>query len=272
MCPPQPKRHSRLGPTGVRDLDLSLTGHPRRDHSEGPENPRSKLTSRVSDDPGKGPETPFGTPNLHPGAAQRYAAQEMSSDRSPADRNARRVLLVGNERFDTPIDSFRRALSDHYEVCVADPFNMLGAARRILSQPLAARLESRVTLLASLFTGEPLALAERRLRRIAADFAPDIALVACGPLLRPSAVASLRAGNADCRVLSVYPDHLANFGRGYFFAADYDRLFFKDATSSKTSAASSAGATSTTFHSPATGLCTGKYLSATPTGTSTAAT
>jgi len=38
------------------------------------------------------------------------------------------------------------------------------------------------------------------------------------------------AGNARCRVFGVFSDHIANFGRGYFFAANYDALFFKDRT------------------------------------------
>ena len=53
----------------------------------------------------------------------------------------RRVLLIGSDRFDTMMDSFRRALSDHYEVRVADPFTTMSAARRVLSQPLASKLE-----------------------------------------------------------------------------------------------------------------------------------
>jgi len=141
---------------------------------------------------------------------------------------ARRVLLIGSDRFDTPTDSFRRALSDHYEVRIADPFDTIRVARRILSQPRASKLEGGLALLARLFAGEPLAHAERRLLRIAAEFAPDIVLVACGEVLRPAAVAGLRSGSSGCRVISVYPDALVNFGRGYFFAADYDRLFFKD--------------------------------------------
>jgi len=141
---------------------------------------------------------------------------------------ARRVLLIGGDRFDTVIDSFRRALSGHYELRVADPFNSMGAARRILSQPLASKLEEGVSLLARVFAGEPLAHAERRLHRVAAEFAPDVVLVTCSEVLRPAAVAGLRVGNSGCRIISVYPDALANFGRGYFFAADYDRLFFKD--------------------------------------------
>ena len=143
----------------------------------------------------------------------------MASEGAPPRDSVRRVLLVGNGRFDTYVDSFRRALSPHYEVQVADPFDTLGSLRRILGQPVASRLEAGITQIAQLLRGEPLALAERKLRRLASEFAPDLALVACGPVLRPAAVASLRAGNSRCRIISVYPDALANFGRGYFFAA-----------------------------------------------------
>jgi spore maturation protein CgeB len=63
---------------------------------------------------------------------------------------------------------------------------------------------------------------------VAREFAPDLALVTCIESLRPQVVGGLRAGNARCKVFGVFSDHIANFGRGYFFAADYDALFFKD--------------------------------------------
>jgi spore maturation protein CgeB len=53
-------------------------------------------------------------------------------------------------------------------------------------------------------------------------------LVTCIGDLRPHVVAALRGGNARAKVFGVFSDHIANFGRGYFFAADYDALFFKD--------------------------------------------
>jgi len=138
------------------------------------------------------------------------------------------VLLVGGDRFDTIVDSYRRALSGHYELRVVDPFAQGSRLARRISQPLASRLERGVTLLSRIALGEPLALAERNLPRVAAEFAPDIVVVTCVAHLRPRVVAALRGGNARCKVIGVYPDALVNLGRGYLFGADYDALFFKD--------------------------------------------
>lgn len=139
-----------------------------------------------------------------------------------------RVLLVGGDRFDTVCDSYRRALQGHYEVKVIDPSAQASRLARRISTPFAARIERGLALLSQVAFGEPLALAEKQLIRAAAEFAPDIVVVGCIADLRPQIVAALRGGNARCRVIGVYSDHLANFGRGYFFGADYDRLFFKD--------------------------------------------
>src|SRR4030095_1444786 len=75
---------------------------------------------------------------------------------------------------------------------------------------------------------EPLALAEPRLLRLAREFGPDIVLVTCIESLRSKAVAGLRGGVPGCKVIGVFSDALVNFGRGPFFGADYDALFFKD--------------------------------------------
>lgn len=139
-----------------------------------------------------------------------------------------RVLLVGACHLDTIVDDYRRALEPFYEVRVFNPFSSLGGLENRFGGYLAHSVNSIVSRSLQALTGEPLALSERRLARVARAFAPDLVLVGTVHLIRPDTVAGLRAGNRSCRVLGVYSDHLANFGRGYFFAADYDALFFKD--------------------------------------------
>jgi len=143
-----------------------------------------------------------------------------------ADR--RRVLLVGDATYDSVVDSYRRALASHYEVAVFDPFVVLGRLGHSLGHVWGGRVTAATTLLSRALLREPLALSEPRLMKRAREFAPDLVLVTCIADLRPHVVAALRAGNSGCKVFGVFSDHIANFGRGYFFAADYDALFFKD--------------------------------------------
>lgn len=138
------------------------------------------------------------------------------------------MLLVGQAVFDSVCDSYQRALSPHYDVQVVDPYAVLGAFGKSLGHVWNNRVSDAAKLLSRSLFREPLALSEPRIRKAAEEFAPDIALVTCIGDLRPHVVASLRAGNARCKVIGVFSDHIANFGRGYFFASDYDALFFKD--------------------------------------------
>ena len=145
---------------------------------------------------------------------------------SPA--GARRVLLVGSAGFDSVIDSYRRALAPHYEVRVFDPLRGVPGIDRLFGPVWAGRVGVAFGIANRLILREPLALVEPKLLRVAADFAPDLVLVTAIESLRPRVVAGLRGGNRNARVIGVFSDALVNFGRGYFFGADYDRLFFKD--------------------------------------------
>jgi len=139
-----------------------------------------------------------------------------------------RVLLVGQAVYDSVVDSYRRAIAAHYDVRVFDPFAVLGRLGAKLGPVWARRLADAMQLASRAIVREPLAASEPGLLRAARAFAPDLVLVTCIESLRPHIVAGLRGGNAACRVFGVFSDHIANFGRGYFFAADYDALFFKD--------------------------------------------
>jgi spore maturation protein CgeB len=139
-----------------------------------------------------------------------------------------RILIVGSCIFDSVNDSYRRALSPYYDVRTFDPFSSFGGLEKKLGPAWGTRLNQATHYLSRALVREPLALAEVRLQRVAREFAPDFAIVSCIESLRPKVVAALRSGNASCRVMGIFSDHLANFARGYFFAADYDALFFKD--------------------------------------------
>jgi spore maturation protein CgeB len=152
----------------------------------------------------------------------------MSASVHQRDSSRQRVLLVGGADYDTVDDSYRRALSPHYDVEVFDPFAVLGPLSDRLGPIWGGRVAGAATLLSRAFLREPLALSEPRLMRLAKEFAPDFVLVTCIADLRPHVVSAFRAGNGACKVFGVFSDHIANFGRGYFFAADYDALFFKD--------------------------------------------
>ncbi len=139
-----------------------------------------------------------------------------------------RVLLVGQAVYDSVVDSYRRALEPWYDVAVCDPYAVLGSIGNRLGHVWGGRLEEATKLLSRAVFREPLALSEARLLKVAAEFAPDLVLVTSIGDLRPNVVAGLRSGNRNARVFGVFSDAMVNFGRGYFFAADYEALFFKD--------------------------------------------
>jgi spore maturation protein CgeB len=66
----------------------------------------------------------------------------------------------------------------------------------------------------------------RILWRVAEQEPLDVAIV-CHDFLWPSEVAQLKQ-RTGAQIAMWFPDHLANFGRGYFMNAPYDALFFKD--------------------------------------------
>ena len=70
------------------------------------------------------------------------------------------------------------------------------------------------------------ALRMRELWQAAEQGALDIVIV-CHDFLWPAEVADLKR-RTRAQVAMWFPDHLANFGRGFFMNAPYDGLFFKD--------------------------------------------
>lgn len=140
----------------------------------------------------------------------------------------KRVMLVGPALYDTVVDSYARTLAPHYELEVFDPFSSVPALLPLLGRGRYGTLNNAVTTVSNLVLREPLALSIPRLRRRAAEWAPDVILITCIESLPPQAIRGLREGNPKAKIFGVFSDHIANFGRGYFFTAEYDGLFFKD--------------------------------------------
>ena len=73
------------------------------------------------------------------------------------------------------------------------------------------------------------AVRKRRMRALwqVVEKGPLDAVIICHDFLWPDEVAELKRRSA-AQVAMWFPDHLANFGRGFFMNAPYDGLFFKD--------------------------------------------
>lgn len=73
------------------------------------------------------------------------------------------------------------------------------------------------------------AVRARRMRALweAAEQGPLDVVIVCHDFLWPREVAELKRRTGS-QVTMWFPDHMANFGRGFFMNASYDALFFKD--------------------------------------------
>jgi spore maturation protein CgeB len=73
------------------------------------------------------------------------------------------------------------------------------------------------------------AVRARRMRALwqESDAGPLDVVIVCHDFLWPNEVAELKR-RTGAQIAMWFPDHLANFGRGYFMNARYDGLFFKD--------------------------------------------
>jgi len=158
--------------------------------------------------------------------------EEMPAEDSLGTRSSRaprRVLLVGQATFDRTMDSYRRALAPFYELEVIDPLALMADMdTRVLGERIGSQVHRVVATLSRLVLSGEIALAEPRIRRVAASFAPDLIVTDCIDFLRPALIAELRKSCPDAKIIGLFSDHLLNVQRGYCFVADYDRLFFKD--------------------------------------------
>jgi spore maturation protein CgeB len=74
---------------------------------------------------------------------------------------------------------------------------------------------------------EPERLAEPRLLRLCASFAPDLVLVLLGSQLSPKTIERMR-GVIQAPIVCWCQDQMTTLGRQYLIGADYDAVFLKD--------------------------------------------
>lgn len=139
-----------------------------------------------------------------------------------------RALIVGSGRFDTVADSYRRALRHHYDVRLIDACESPAVANAVRLGLPPSVVRFVVGSASTALLRDPYALAFPGLIGFAERFAPDVILITTPDLIPPKVVSALRRGNRAAKVLGVFSDAISNMGRGYFFGADYDALFFKD--------------------------------------------
>jgi len=146
---------------------------------------------------------------------------------TPASRQ--RVMILGQAIFDMMMDSYRRALEPYYDVRVVDPYSILAdLEKRMFGPHLGAQVNRAAATFSRVALGGEIALAERRILREVSAFSPELILTDCVHDLRPEFVAQVRKAAPNAKLLGRFGDAISNFGRGYVFAAEYDRLFFKD--------------------------------------------
>jgi len=149
----------------------------------------------------------------------------MSGARQPVPR---RVFIIGSDRFDSVGDSYRRTLTEHYDVGLFNPEELIPSRYNPWGKQRPTRMTAALDLFSRVVLGDPLALNARKLRRAVARFEPDVVLTTTMESLNPELIAGIRADNPKARLIGVFSDAIVNFARGYFFIADYDALFFKD--------------------------------------------
>lgn len=93
---------------------------------------------------------------------------------------------------------------------------------------LGHRLDQMRGVIHSATNGLP-AVRARRIRALwqAAEQGPLDVVIVCHDFLWPNEVVELKR-RTSAQVAMWFPDHMANFGRGFFMNAPYDALFFKD--------------------------------------------
>ena len=140
-----------------------------------------------------------------------------------------RVMIIGQAIFDMMMDSYRRALEPHYEVLVVDPYSILAdLEKRLFGPHFGAQVNRVAATFSRVMMGGELALAEGRIVREVEAFSPSIILTDSVHDLRPELIDRIRRASPNAKLLGRFGDALSNFGRGYCFVAEYDRLFFKD--------------------------------------------
>ena len=135
-----------------------------------------------------------------------------------------RVLVVGATRVDSSEVGCVRGLEQlGHQAEIADMRKHLGVPaplQRYQMAYLVAEYLLRSTV------REPFYLAQRYLLEHARRFRADLVLVVQLAWVLPETVVALREQGIRC--VGWYPDAITNFGRGSFFLAPWDALFFQD--------------------------------------------
>jgi len=142
--------------------------------------------------------------------------------------HAQRILVVGSARYEMVGDCYRRVLAPHYDVRLADPVEITKLSAPAWTGLPVMTVNRALLAFSSVVLRDAFALGLPGVARAAKEHAPDIVIVTPIDALPPATVAALRGGNPRAKVIGVFSDHISNFGRGHFFLADYDALFFKD--------------------------------------------
>jgi spore maturation protein CgeB len=150
------------------------------------------------------------------------------SDTALKKKLPRRIAIIGGDQEDHVGDSYRRALQDHYDVCIVNPETPIGHSIGMYGRAAVA-LRSAAFLVSQTLYRDAMALAYPKVIRTLRKFRPDVVLISFVVTISPEVIRELRLACPDTLVIGVFSDHIANFGRGYCFSADYDALFFKDA-------------------------------------------
>jgi spore maturation protein CgeB len=136
-----------------------------------------------------------------------------------------KILLVGPYNPDTPISSLYRLLHEQHEVRFFDPHHHLGIPK-IFSNQLSL-VTAGWTYFLRLVVNDPYQFANRSLLKEVRQFQPDLVFIISIQLVLPETISQIKK-DSDAKVIGWFMDHIANFGRGYFFVSNYDGLFFKD--------------------------------------------
>ncbi|MBM4373486.1 MAG: glycosyltransferase [Deltaproteobacteria bacterium] len=175
-----------------------------------------------------GPDSTAATPVRAMTFARPSAPAPREETPRPSGERAR-VLIIGQALADMMMESYQRALSPYYDVKVVDPFSVLAnLEKKLFGTHFGAQVNRVAATVSRVALGSEIAPAEARILRAAEEFDPDLILTDSVEVLRPKLVEALRKTCPHAKLIGQFGDAISNFGRGYVFIADYDRLFFKD--------------------------------------------
>ncbi len=139
-----------------------------------------------------------------------------------------KIFIIGSESPDNPGTSLKTVLLRRGHNVIVFDLNkhLMGTfkiPRRIFNIPIASLTEYGLRGI----LGDSFQLANRAAINAIARFMPDLVLTTDITMIAPETVSEVKTRTGAIFV-GWFMDAIVNFGRGYFFAAEYDALFFKD--------------------------------------------